>query len=352
MMMTSRERVLTACRRGRPDRVPRQFPMLGEVHALIRTELGIDNPHAWLGDDCDWVGWKASWQATDFRHYFDRPDMEWDEWGRGRVWDAQRHYAEYFYPLQDEESLEAIGAYPWPDLDQSYRFEHCSASVAASHDRDRPVVAGMQETIFEIAWQVRSMERLFTDMVFAPELAAAVLDPITSLRVAAARHLAAAGADILSLGDDVAMQTGLLMSKATWRQWLGPRLKAVIDAAKAVKPDILIHYHSDGAITDLIPDLIEAGVEILNPMQPECVDHAWVKQHYGDRLAFWGGLGVQSVLPFGTPEQVRTHVKEVLADLGADGGLVIAPSHVLETDTPVANIVAMREAIEECGGYD
>jgi len=325
--------------------------MLPEVAQRLREAVPDGDLGAYLQDDTDGLGWSASHVQVDFQPFFDRP-MEWDEWGRGRVWDAERHYAEYFYPLQQAETVADIDAFPWPDLDADYRFAHCADCVARSHAAGRPVFAGMQETVFEIAWQLRSLDGLFTDMAFRPDLATALLDHITHLRVVSARHLAASGADILSLGDDVAMQTGLMMSAKMWREWLGPRLKRVIDAAKAVRPDILIHYHSDGDVTDLLPGLIEAGVEVLNPVQPECMDHAWVKKAYGDQIAFWGGLGVQSVLPFGTPDEVREHVRRVLLDLGTGGGLVIAPSHVLETDTPVANVLAMKEAIDEFGGYD
>ena len=124
----------------------------------------------------------------------------------------------------------------------------------------------------------------------------------------------------------------------------------MIQAARQIKPDLLVQYHSDGKINDLIPDLIEVGVDILNPVQPECVDHHWVKEQYGDRLAFDAGLGVQSVLPFGTPQDVRNHVREVIRDFRGGGGLIIGPSHVIERDTPLENILAMLEAIDEYGG--
>lgn len=130
----------------------------------------------------------------------------------------------------------------------------------------------------------------------------------------------------------------------------GAALAGVIGAARQIKPDILVQYHSDGKINELIPDLIEAGVDILNPVQPECVDHRWVKEQFGDRLAFNAGLGVQSVLPFGTPDEVRKHVRQVIERLGAGGGLIIGPSHVIERDTPLENILAMLEAIDEYGG--
>jgi uroporphyrinogen decarboxylase len=105
-------------------------------------------------------------------------------------------------------------------------------------------------------------------------------------------------------------------------------------------------------INKLVPDLLEAGIDILNPVQPECVDHVWIKETYGDQLAFCGGIGVQSVLPFGSPEEVRDHVHAVIQTLGADGGLIIAPSHVIERDVSLDNIEAMLSAIDEFGNYD
>jgi uroporphyrinogen decarboxylase len=141
------------------------------------------------------------------------------------------------------------------------------------------------------------------------------------------------------------------MSKKLWRQWFGPRLQRVIQAAKEIKPEIIIQYHSDGKINDLVPDLIAAGVEVLNPVQPECVDHRWIKATYGNQIAFWGGLGVQSVLPFGTPDEVRQHTRQVIETLGAGGGLVVGPSHVIERNTPLENIFAMLEAMDEYGVY-
>jgi uroporphyrinogen decarboxylase len=219
--------------------------------------------------------------------------------------------------------------------------------VAELHALGYAVMGGLAETVFEIAWQLRSMDRLFADILAQDEKAVVLLDHITERRVAAARAYARAGVDMIQLGDDVAMQTGLLMSRKMWRQWFCPRLERVIQAARAEKEDILIEYHSDGKINDLIPDLIAAGVDILNPVQPECVDHAWVKAAYGQGLSFSGGLGVQSVLPFGTPEEVRVHTRTAIDTLGQGGGYIVGPSHVIERDVPLANILAMLSAIDE-----
>lgn len=224
--------------------------------------------------------------------------------------------------------------------------------IAARQHQGFAVSCNLTETIFETAWQLRGMTQLFEDIHHNDEKAEYLLNHITTYREASARAFAKAGADIIFLGDDVAMQTGLMISPRMYRQWFKPYLTRVIQAAKQVNPDVLIQYHSDGMINKLVPDLLEAGIDILNPVQPECVDHVWIKQTYGDQLAFCGGIGVQSVLPFGKPEEVRQHVRGVIQTLGVDGGLIIAPSHVIERDVSIENIEAMLSAIDEFGRYD
>ena len=349
--MTSRERVLSAARRRTPDRVPRHIQIEAYVWERLVERLGTADLPAALRDDVAGVGPNATRLKTDYLPYFSNPAMDWDEWGRGRVWDSQHQYAEYFYPLDKAETADEILNYPWPDLTEPYRYTGLDERVAGLQARGYAVCGGLAETVFEIAWQLRSMDRLFDDMIHEDEKAALLLDHITDRRVSAAQAYARAGVDMIQLGDDVAMQDNLLMSRKMWRTWFGPRLKRVIDAAKAIKPDVLIEYHSDGKINNLVPDLIEAGIDILNPVQPECVDHLWIKAEFGERLSFSGGLGVQSVLPFGTPDEVRAHVRETIEALGAGGGLLIGPSHVVERDVPMENFFAMIEAIDEYGKY-
>jgi len=357
--MTPRERLLTAARRGVPDRVPRDIPFEGGLVPAIRAAIARERQDCDPGKlnlteyfRCDprWVGPDPERRPTDFSRYFDGPGVEWDHWGRGRKWDDTRHYAEYLYPLKDVETVAGFAEYPWPDLLEDHRYEGMADRVRAYHQEGFAVLGGPSE-FFEIAWQLRSMERLMEDMLLNPELARACLDPILERNVRFARECARAGVDILYLGDDVAMQNGLMMSVETWREYLGPAMKAVIDAAREIKPDILVWYHSDGKITDLVPDLIRVGLDILNPVQPECVDAAFLKQTYGDRLAFWAGLGVQSVLPFGTPDEVREHVRLMIEVLGANGGYIVGPSHMLERDVSYENVKAMVQAIDDFGSY-
>ncbi|MFQ5808864.1 MAG: uroporphyrinogen decarboxylase family protein, partial [Armatimonadota bacterium] len=145
------------------------------------------------------------------------------------------------------------------------------------------------------------------------------------------------------------MQDRLMMHPDTWREWLKPRLGKVIQAARDVNPDVHVFYHSDGNIESIIEDLIEVGVTVLNPVQPECMDPVELKKQYGDRLAFWGTIGTQSTMPFGTADDVRAAVKHMCETVGDGGGLVLAPTHVLEPDVPWENVAAFFEAAEEYG---
>ena len=153
--------------------------------------------------------------------------------------------------------------------------------------------------------------------------------------------------DIIITGDDVATQHGLMMSAQTWRTFLKPRQAATIDVVRKANPDSYVFYHSDGDVESLIPELIEIGIDILNPVQPDCMDPAEIKRKYGDRLSFWGTVSVQHTMPFGTPDDVRAEVAERIKTVGYNGGLILAPAHVLGPETTWENIVAFFEAAGE-----
>ena len=162
----------------------------------------------------------------------------------------------------------------------------------------------------------------------------------------AATQFARAGVDIIITGDDIAGQTGMLMKLDVWREFLKPRLAATVRAVKQARPEAFVFYHSDGNVEAAVPDLIEAGIDILNPVQPECMDPAAVKLKFGDRLAFWGTVSVQQTMPFGSPEAVRAEVRSRIRSVGKGGGLILAPAHVLGPETPWENIVAFFEAAD------
>jgi len=150
-------------------------------------------------------------------------------------------------------------------------------------------------------WRTRR-EALMMDMMSDDDMATLLLDRLTAISAILAQTYAEAGCDILHLGDDIGMQSTPMMSVEMWRTWLKPRLKQVIDAAKSKNERTLIFYHSCGFIEPFIDDLIECGIDILNPIQPESMSFASLHERYADRLSFWGTIGTQTTMPFGTPE--------------------------------------------------
>jgi len=235
--------------------------------------------------------------------------------------------------------------YPWPDWLEDYRWEHLPARVDGLKGRDLVVCAFMEMTLFEIAWYLRGMDRFMEELICEDDIATALLDQLTAIRIGMARRYAVAGADVLMLGDDVATQVDMMISPGLWRATLKPRLASVIRAAKEVNPEILIFYHGDGNMERIVPDLIEIGVEILNPVQPECMDPLRMKELFGESLAFWGCIGTQTTMPFGTPDEVKQTVGNLIASVGKGGGLLLAPTHTLEPDVPWANVEALLAAV-------
>lgn len=202
----------------------------------------------------------------------------------------------------------------------------------------------MEWTIFEIAWGMRSMDKLFEDMVCQPEFVEYLLKRITDTRVFQARRFAEAGVDMIRIGDDVGTQKSLMMSRDMYCTWFKPCHAAVIRAAKEVNPNVKVSYHSDGNCIDVIPDLIEIGVDVLNPVQPECLDLEQVKRTFGDKLIFWGGIGTQSTMPFATPDEVYATVTKTIDTLGPTG-YYPCPTHVLEPEVSFENINAYLKAV-------
>lgn len=355
--MTSRERVLRALAHEATDRVPRLLyeevigytpPMtrLLDVHCAPRTPLeyfGMDitrvtpNPTR-LGRErfAEWLGAEAPTALASGQV---------DEWGVWRKVGDFHHFAQMQSPLRDLQDSSELDRYPWPDLDQDYRTAGLQERVTALHARGL-AVTGYAGSVFERAWYLRGFEAMMADLLTAPDLAQALLERTASFQ----RHLAAAfaraGVDIVITGDDIAGQRGLLMRLDTWRTFLRPHLAATARAVKAANPRVALFYHSDGDVEPAIPDLIDAGVDILNPIQPECMDPARIKRRFGERLCFWGTVSVQSTMPRGAPDQVRAEVRQRIREVGRHGGLILAPAHVLSPEVPWQNIVAFFEAAD------
>lgn len=356
--MKHRDRVLMALNHEAPDRCPMQVSFTPEFAARLRTEmkLGGDklhNPHGGgntyeleraLGEDLllTSVGWANSYYQDAWEYT--------DEWGVG--WKSVEYHTRFGtgrytemcrFPLAEDD---AIDRYVPPDPNRPELYADAAWVVDTFKD-EYWIVGVTVTTMFETAWALRGYEQMLTDFLLDLELAERLLDIPYHYHLSAAKHLTQLGVDMIWIGDDVGAQRAMLIAPKTWRKFFKPRMANFIAEVKAINPQVKVAYHSDGMIDPIIPDLIEIGLDVLNPIQPASMDPARLKQQYGDNLCFWGSLDVQHTLPFGTPADVRAEVLTRLSTLGKDGGLILGPTHHVQLDTPLENFWAMIDTITQ-----
>lgn len=356
--MTPRQNLLSLYRRQGCEFAPVEFNLSPAMREKMRTAIGDDiSPAEYFGYPEGFarrvvpspplkprpgVNWQDYYsEALDQDTWFNPYGVAY-EGGYQGAWHLRRMH----HPMADYDSLEQMEAYPWPEWDCD-DIAKTETAVSEARADGTPTIAELACTIWETAWGIRDMTALMMDMATDDEKAVYVLDRVTENSVKRAAAYGRAGADILHLGDDIGMQDAPMMSLDMYRTWLKPRLTRVIGAAREHKPDILVMYHSCGFVEPFIPDLIEAGIDILNPVQPESMDFGKLHAEYGDVLSFNGTLGTQTTLPFGTPDEVRAVVKRNLDIAGDKGGLVVAPTHVVEPEVPWENIEAYVKACKE-----
>jgi uroporphyrinogen decarboxylase len=257
------------------------------------------------------------------------------------------HFTHFISPLRNAATLSDLESFIYPNAD-GYTEDHMAAEVETAHSQGKAVASWVGH-MYEDSWQIRGYEDFLMDMIAQPEWCEYILDRVTERNKQVAIAGAKAGVDFLRTGDDVANQRALMFSIDHWRRFIKPRWAEVYAAAKSIKPDIQIWYHSDGDISSIIPELIEIGVTILNPVQPECLDLNMIKKNYGTKLVFDGSIGTQTTMPFGTPEEVRDVVRERAKTMGYDGALIFSPTHILEPEVPIQNIIAFVESVKEFG---
>ena len=354
--MTPRERVLAALSRNVPDKVPKDLSW-GFSPALLKIfkeKTGSDNPEEYFDIETRFVNWCEAKKETDFSGYFDNmpSGTRFTEWGTAWIPGTSpesHHFGSLGYPMKGLNSIHDLEGYPFPYFFEEYRYKPLCGKVMDVHRRNLAAAGVLVCTIFETVWEMRGMERLFEDFVSNQEFAEYLLDKVTDIRCKQAEIYAQTGIDILMLGDDIGMQDRMIMSPELWRKWFKGRLARVVQSARDINPSLHVFYHSDGAFEEVIPELIEIGINVLNPIQPECMDPVKLKKQYGKKLAFWGTIGTQTTFPFATPEEVKKVVKERIDTVGDSGGLLIGPTHLLEPEVPWENIVAFFEAVEEFG---
>ena len=355
--MNQRDNALAVLRKQKPEWVPISVSLCPSQLDELERRTGTRDALEFFQVPFRNIRINPSRSKVDFSRYFDAlppnasPHKLFPDWGVYTTPGSVQHFVELISPMENFESIEQINEYPFPDLSESYRWEGVKEQVEELKNKGFVATAEMQMTLFEISWHLRGLEKFLMDMLLEPEFALTLLDKVTDIRVKMAECYARAGVDLIQLGDDVSTQLDMMMSPQTWRDFLKPRLQKVIMAAKSVNPDVLVFYHGDGNLSCIIPDLIEVGIDILNPLQPECLDPYEVKRLYGDKLSFWGALGTQTTLPFGSVNDVKTECKKLIDNIGKGGGFVLAPTHVIEPEVPWENVMAFVNTVREYGPY-
>jgi uroporphyrinogen decarboxylase len=293
---------------------------------VLLTSVGWANSY-YLSDQPYTDEWGVSWRPSPYETPF----------GRG-------HYTEIAgHPLAEDGAIESYRP-PDPNRPQLYR----EAEHLVKNYKDEYWIVGVTVcTIFETAWALRGLERMLMDLVLQPELAGRILDIPFHYHLTAAKRLVSLGVDMIWIGDDVGAQEAMLISPAQWRLTFKPRMAQFIGELKRINPGVKVAYHSDGCIYEIIPDLIEIGLDVLNPVQPKCMDPVRLKRDFGKELCFWGSIDEQFTLPFGSPGDVKDEVLTRLRTIGKGGGLIVGPTHHVQLDTPLPNFWAMVDAIRD-----
>ena len=354
-MMTPRENLLSSLRRQGYEKPPLDCGAFcpSQLEAF-KQRFGHADYRTWFNAPHRFVSLRMDRQFADARALYPRetppPDTDFDAWGVGHSHQADCHHmTRMHHPLAGDPTLDEIKHYPLPTIAAQAENE-ILAQVASLHQQGLAVLGGMACTVWEIAWYLRSMEDLMADMMTDDERAHVHISRVTDNAVQRIRACARAGCDLIQLGDDIGMQHSIMMSLDLWRKWIKPQLARIIAAGREIKPDLLIFYHSCGYVIPFLDDLIEAGVDVLNPVQPECMDFGEVHRLTGSRLSYWGSIGTQTTLPFGTPQEVKEAAWSRLRTCGKQGGIIVGPTHMVEPEVPWENLVAMKEAVEEFKG--
>jgi len=354
--MTRRELFFKTARRELEGYIPFYFSLSPSALDKFRAKTGREDYAAYYDFPIKFISLKPKTRDIDFRAYYQQlpDDAAIDSWGVAHNKGSFEHFTRMHHPMENFGTLDDFKKFPYPDPAADFDWKAIEQPIREAKENDYIAYSApgsLGPTIFEIAWYLRGMDNFMVDMISEPGLAHYHLDRITEIRCEGAKNFAAAGVDVIRLGDDIGTQRDLMISRELYVEFLKPRMKKIIDAAKSVNPEILIDYHCDGQIEKIIPDLIEAGVDILNPVQPECMDPVKIKELYGDKLSFNGTLGTQTTMPFGSAEEVDRVCREMIEKVGKGGGLILAPTHVIEPEVPWENMEAFLSAIKKYGKY-
>ncbi len=345
--MNSKERVRIALSFEEPDRVPISAEYVPEIKKKLSQRVGDEETDVGVIMGNDMVitshGFATSYYLKEQPEYY-------GEWGC--KWKYFRNpsgsYTEVIErPLEDEKKLDS---YKIPDPYNERRYES-SRQIIEEYGKDYWIVGAIPCTIFEVSWGLRGLDKFMMDMVSNKDFAHALMDKVMEFPLAAGRKLMELGVDMLWTGDDVAMQTGMMISLSLWREYLKPRYAKLYREFKKLNPTIKIAYHSCGNCEAILDEMYEIGLDIINPIQAAAMNPGYIKKRYGKKLALWGTLDEQRVLPFGTSDEVKAEVERLIKNCARGGGFILAPVHNIQADTSIENILAFYEAAKEYGQY-
>ena len=349
--MTGYERVLRAVRHERSDRLPIDFSATPESHANLKKYLAIEDDEALLkrlGCDIRLVGGRfvgpdnlvggagVTAQGKDFL---------------GIVWKpVKNEFAIYneiaFHPLGNVTTVREVEEYSWPSVDW-FDYSTLPEDIDRINRDERYCISFFVGGSFETPWYMRGLSRFLMDLVECPDIAEAISARATEFykqRALRAIEEAKGKIDLVYSGGDIGTQRGMMLAPDLWRKHIKPYSSQLIRTFKDM--GLVTMYHSCGSIVPVIEDLIEMGLDILDPIQPraEGMDPVSLKKRFGDRLVFHGGVDEQQLLPHGTTEDVRAQVARLMAELGGDGAYIVCPAHAIQPDTPPENVMALYDA--------
>jgi uroporphyrinogen decarboxylase len=364
--MTHRERLAAAVAHRLPDRTPTSIFARPELLRLLAERMkasSADEVIRRLGADL-YLDVQPTVRSPDFERrangvlggdhsyagqkmiFHDQRTFE-DLWGVvRRVGEDGRYVGWVSGPLTGAAGIRDLDDHPFPRPEWICGEAELARSIADARAQGR-VSRCFVENPYKVAWYLRGMENLLADYAVDPQFVEALLDRIvpfsTEFLLAAVR----AGVDVVAIEGDIAMQDRVIAGPERWRAIDKPRLASIISACRRLNPEVYVFFHSDGNLTDVMDDLIEIGFQIIDSIQPECMDPVLTKQRFGARCTLHGCGSLQRVLPFGTVEDCRAEVRMLVDRCGYDGGLVLRPSNMIGFDVPPENVIAWYETTME-----
>lgn len=357
--MTPRERMTATLEHRKPDRVPMQVNARQEVEEALVAHYGVSNFREVL-EVFDADLWRSVGAKIRRASYTKRADGEitgdFGATGRVIVHD-ERTFEDLFGVVErvgkDGKYLEWVDgpftktddldSFDWPTPEEIEAPTDMQERVKALQDEGYWVSGSGGRHPFKQSWHMRGFENFLCDYLANPAFVEAIYGRVMALNIAACRAAAEAGVDMIDYWGDVAMQDRMILPPEQWRRLDKPVWAEIIRATREVKPDMVFFFHSDGDISPIVDDLLEVGFDIINPIQPECIDPARFKQRWGDRCTMFGGGSVQRTLPFGSVDDVRREAEYLLTCCAYDGGYVLEASNAISFDCPAENVAAFFE---------